>query len=135
MTMCPECNTEVESHSFNGKEYFYCTKCQKEIIIGDGKENSKEEITMENEEYKEEEETIIGTEEDKSEDDYNRKEKVKKILTPDVITCKTCIDDYREDVSCSKCDIVMLKPDYNGRVYECPICGKLYCENCWEKTE
>ena len=96
-------------------------------------ENTNEE---EMKEYTNEEEIITDDEDDKGiNDEYNRKEKIRNILTPDVIACQKCIDDYRVEISCSKCDIVMLKPDYNGKVYECPICGKLYCENCWDKTE
>lgn len=79
---------------------------------------------------------ITENEDDKSiNEEYNRKEKIRNIFTPDVTACKKCIDDYRAEISCSKCGIIMLKPDYNGKVYERSICGKLYCENCWDKTE
>ena len=41
----------------------------------------------------------------------------------------------RTEITCSKCGIIMFKPDYDVKVYECPICGKPYCENCIDQIE
>ena len=64
-----------------------------------------------------------------------RREKIRNLLTPDVIVCKDCRDKYKDETSCSVCGINMLDPNYKGMVYECPVCGKLYCESCWSKIE
>ena len=64
-----------------------------------------------------------------------KKEKIREMLTPDVIVCGECLDNYKTDISCSICGIIVLKPSYEGKVYECPICGKLYCETCWGKSQ
>jgi len=64
-----------------------------------------------------------------------KKEKIRNLLTPDVLVCRDCRERYKEDVSCSVCGKNMLDPSYKGMVYECPVCGKLYCEECWNKME
>jgi len=71
----------------------------------------------------------------KMNEDEIRREKIRNLLTPDVVVCKECRETYKEETSCSVCGINMLDPNYKGMVYECPICGKLYCENCWNKME
>ncbi|MEM1513305.1 MAG: zf-TFIIB domain-containing protein [Candidatus Thermoplasmatota archaeon] len=30
---CPECGAEMKGHSFNGRLYYVCQKCGKEMII------------------------------------------------------------------------------------------------------
>ena len=63
-----------------------------------------------------------------------RKEKIRNLITPDVLVCKGCRDTYKELTTCAICDTNMLNPDYKGMAYECPICAKLYCEKCWNKA-
>ena len=67
-----------------------------------------------------------------NEDDI-RKEKIRNLLTPDVLVCKVCRDKYKAETSCAVCSVNMLDPEYKGMVYECPVCSKLYCEKCWGK--
>ena len=67
-------------------------------------------------------------------EDEIRKEKIRNLLTPDVVVCKGCRDTYKNVTSCGACSVNMLNPDYKGMVYECPVCGKLFCESCWDKT-
>jgi hypothetical protein len=154
MMLCNECDIEMDTHRFNGKQYYNCGKCGKEIVI----ENSNETIedtnedtninemsedtknedlnTEKNKEYLNEESSVtLKEEEEHINEECNRKQKIRNILTPDVRACQTCINEYNVEITCSKCSIIMLKPDYNGRVYECPICQKLYCESCWNKIE
>ncbi|MFO8133470.1 MAG: hypothetical protein R6U10_06025 [Thermoplasmatota archaeon] len=64
-----------------------------------------------------------------------KKDKIRSILTPDVQVCGRCREQYKEEASCSACGTNMLNPSYNGMVYECPLCGELYCEACWSKME
>ncbi|RLF33361.1 MAG: hypothetical protein DRN21_02280 [Thermoplasmata archaeon] len=72
--------------------------------------------------------------EDKMNEDEIRKEKIRNLLTPDVIVCKSCREKYKAETSCAVCGVNMLDPEYKGMVYECPVCGKLYCEGCWNKA-
>ena len=64
-----------------------------------------------------------------------KKDKVRSMLTPEVLVCGGCQDKYADQASCAGCGKNMLHPDYNGMVYECPLCGELYCEACWDKKE
>ncbi|MEA2054721.1 MAG: hypothetical protein U9O96_06400 [Candidatus Thermoplasmatota archaeon] len=64
-----------------------------------------------------------------------KKEKIRNILTPDIQVCGLCREKYKEEASCSSCGCNMLDPSYKGMVYECPLCSKLYCEDCWKKME
>ncbi|MBC7128568.1 MAG: hypothetical protein H5T45_02400 [Thermoplasmatales archaeon] len=64
-----------------------------------------------------------------------RRERIRSLITPDVVVCKDCRERYKEEVSCSICGKNMLDPNYKGLVYECPVCGKLYCQDCWVKIE
>ena len=70
-----------------------------------------------------------------SEIDEITREKIRNILTPDVQVCPTCREKYKEEASCKACGRNMLDPSYKGMVYECPLCGNLYCEDCWNKME
>lgn len=138
--LCTECDIEMDTHRFNGKQYYICGKCGKEAII-EGDNAKIEEISestdiQENKEYlNDESDVTLKRGNINIDEDYNKKEKIRNILTPDVRACEQCIDEYRVDITCSKCSIVMLKPSYNGKVYECPICQKLYCESCWNKMD
>jgi len=71
----------------------------------------------------------------KMNEDEIRREKIRNLLTPDVVVCNDCRVKYKEETSCSICGVNMLDPSYKGMVYECPVCGKLYCESCWNKME
>jgi predicted RNA-binding Zn-ribbon protein involved in translation (DUF1610 family) len=64
-----------------------------------------------------------------------KKDKIRNILTPDVQVCGGCCEQYKEEASCASCGKNMLHSSYNGMVYECPLCGELYCEACWTKME
>ena len=64
-----------------------------------------------------------------------RREEVRSMLTPEVNVCGECQTKYKEYSSCGECGQNMLSPDYTSMVYECPLCGKIYCENCWQKKE
>lgn len=66
-------------------------------------------------------------------EDEIRMEKIRNLLTPDVVVCTSCREIYKDETSCSSCNVNMLDPDYQGMVYECPVCGKLYCQICWNK--
>ncbi len=70
-----------------------------------------------------------------SEIDEITKEKIRNILTPDIQVCPACREKYKNEASCSSCGRNMLDPSYKGMVYECPLCGKLYCEECWNSME
>jgi predicted RNA-binding Zn-ribbon protein involved in translation (DUF1610 family) len=67
--------------------------------------------------------------------DELKKEKVRSMLTPEVLVCGSCQQKYSEQASCAGCGKNMLSPGYNGMVYECPLCGELYFENCWDTME
>lgn len=64
-----------------------------------------------------------------------KREKIRNLLTPDVQVCGECREKYKEEASCKSCGRNMLEPTYKGMVYECPLCGNLYCEDCWKKME
>ncbi|RLF52937.1 MAG: hypothetical protein DRN11_00360 [Thermoplasmata archaeon] len=71
----------------------------------------------------------------KMNEDEMRKERIINLLTPDVLVCKDCREKYKELTSCAVCGKNMLDPNYKGMVYQCPVCNKLYCEECWNKME
>ena len=68
-------------------------------------------------------------------DEELAKERIRNLLTPEIAVCKPCREKYNELASCSICGKNLLDPNYKGLVYECPICGKLFCEECWNKME
>lgn len=67
--------------------------------------------------------------------EVNKQERVRAMLTPEVEVCGQCQDRYRELATCSACGQNMLSPGYSGMVYECPLCGELYCQSCWDTME
>lgn len=69
------------------------------------------------------------------EEDEALREKIRSMLTPDTIVCTTCIETYKEEATCARCGTNMLSPKYTGKVYECPVCEKRYCEKCWDKLK
>lgn len=64
-----------------------------------------------------------------------KKDKIRNLLTPDVGVCGGCRENYKEEASCHSCGKNMLDPAYKSMVYECPVCGNFYCEDCWKKME
>ncbi len=59
--------------------------------------------------------------------------KLRDLLNPAVVVCGECTDELREYMKCSMCEKDLVS--YEGKVYECPICGNLYCSECWNKLE
>jgi predicted RNA-binding Zn-ribbon protein involved in translation (DUF1610 family) len=70
---------------------------------------------------------------DSMNDDEIKREKIRNLLTPDVAVCGGCREEFKEVTSCAACGTNMLDPGYKGMTYECPVCGRLYCERCWNK--
>ncbi|MCD6512235.1 MAG: hypothetical protein J7K61_01350 [Thermoplasmata archaeon] len=68
-------------------------------------------------------------------DEEIARERIRNLLTPEIAVCKPCREKYNELASCSVCGKNLLDPEYKGMVYECPICGNLFCEDCWKKME
>ena len=68
-------------------------------------------------------------------DDEISLEKIRTMLTPDVLVCKDCREKYKDLSTCGGCGTNMLDPEYKGMVYECKVCDKLYCENCKDHSD
>jgi len=54
--------------------------------------------------------------EDKMNEDEIRKEKIRNLLTPDVIVCKSCREKYKAETSCAVCGVNMLDPEYKDGI-------------------
>ncbi|KAA0003785.1 MAG: cold shock domain-containing protein [Thermoplasmata archaeon] len=59
-------------------------------------------------------------------------EEIKKILKPDEGICKDCVEEIKK-IECASCKKNLFS--YKGKIYECPLCEQLYCEECWQKFE
>jgi len=61
-------------------------------------------------------------------------DKLKELLNPTVAgVCRDCEDELKDKMKCSMCGKDLYP--YEGKVYECPICGNLYCSECWDRME
>lgn len=108
MDRCPECNGKIDVKEFEGKEYCVCKKCNKEFV-------------------KEIENPHKHSEDDKA------IERIRSMLTPDTVVCKTCITTYKNECTCGHCNTIMIAPEYSGKTFKCPVCDQLLCEKCFEK--
>ena len=59
--------------------------------------------------------------------------KVRRLLNPSEVFCADCTDEIRAEMLCEHCKKTLFEsPD---KVYECPLCEKFYCTDCWTKME
>ncbi len=59
--------------------------------------------------------------------------KVRDLLQPDTGICQECADELLDEMRCGRCNRQLY--GYDGRVYECPMCGNFYCRDCWLAME
>jgi len=60
-------------------------------------------------------------------------DRLRELLNPVVGLCRDCEEEIKDKMKCSMCGKDLFS--YEGKVYECPICGNFYCSECWEKME
>jgi len=61
-------------------------------------------------------------------------DRLRELLNPTVAgVCRDCEDELKDKMKCGMCGRDLFS--YEGKVYECPICGNFYCSECWDKME
>ncbi len=60
-------------------------------------------------------------------------DRLRELLNPVVEVCGECTEELKGYMKCGMCGRDLYS--YEGKIYECPICGNFYCSECWNKME